>query len=268
MNLQLKISYSLLVCIDRTDCVFLYQVTNSDYIIIIYSETHQFHEFMNGYVKKREEWIITPATPQDQDVTTPTLPTSSPKTPINDDSGSRIAVSIDLGNINEIGERIRTCSNTDTKIIVNKGTDKMMDNINKIRLTSDAPISTIIKELKEEIDSATNDHRIVLTEMYMAATRIFLKYITDDAYFAINLPFQVKSELYDIFGYLSIDKNNVSNKSEIQQMVEYMALHEVSINDLENVFDEARKEVFRLMSSSFSRFKTTDQYKKRNLIEL
>eukprot|EP01083_Nonionella_stella_P081384 224144_1 len=149
--------------------------------------------------------------------------------------------------IDDVPSFVQTKSIEDIK----SAKDKWIGTINKIELTSNAPRSTIVENMRRGIVKGMCDGDTVLNAMYVAAADIFLKYIVEDAHFAINIPYSVRNTLYISFGC----------NTEKEHIVAYLASNGTRAENIQVLFDDARREAFRLMSFSFLRFKQTQEYK-------
>eukprot|EP01084_Bolivina_argentea_P252271 423405_1 len=121
------------------------------------------------------------------------------------------------------------------------------------------PQSSIVQDLKE-----TNSINI-------ASINLFLKYIdNDDAYFLINISFEARNSLYEIFGLnisndtkMATDSNGNGNNSKQKLMNAFMVKNNITPKQISNAFYQTRLEIFTLLHSGFGRFKAKMMQKKK-----
>eukprot|EP01084_Bolivina_argentea_P065682 119728_1 len=109
-------------------------------------------------------------------------------------------------------------------------------------LPSNAPISKIVQMDKNN--------------EYIQCAKLFTKYISNDAYFAINIASKTRHELYQQTGYN--DKDKQSN----EMIAQYLNENGINHSELMSLFSESRKEIYRLIHAAFGRFRQSDTFQK------
>ena len=91
---------------------------------------------------------------------------------------------------------------------------------------------------------------------------MFIKYIDENGYFAVNASFYSRQQLYQQFKF---DKNH-KNINEQDKMIEIIAnklkQQELNENDMYHIFDCVLREIFKLLKGSFLRFKQSEEYER------
>ena len=120
--------------------------------------------------------------------------------------------------------------------------DDANDIFSNITFPESIPQSTIIAKLDK-------------TEMiHKCAAQLFIKYICDQGYFAINICGASRSVSYDYF--------NFSGVTDVAILAGNLAKNVTSYNDIYHLFDEQLREIYKLLTGSFSRFKRSNEYER------
>eukprot|EP00484_Ammonia_sp_Unknown_P017222 CAMPEP_0197030480 /NCGR_PEP_ID=MMETSP1384-20130603/9708_1 /TAXON_ID=29189 /ORGANISM="Ammonia sp." /LENGTH=393 /DNA_ID=CAMNT_0042459841 /DNA_START=412 /DNA_END=1593 /DNA_ORIENTATION=- len=110
------------------------------------------------------------------------------------------------------------------------------------------PKSTLIRNMNQK-----NVHQCVAA--------LFKKYVVDDAYFTINIAYESRMQLYELFAY-------DANQSEVDVLAGGLK-QSVSTdwNAMYHLFDTQSEEIYRLLSNSFSRFRQSTSYQRLLLVQ-
>ena len=133
------------------------------------------------------------------------------------------------------------------------------DNMILMDITSASTSSTNVTKVVNQLISIKFPDTIPKSEIvgnknidnYQKCLLLFKKYIMDDAYFSINISFQVRNELYKLFG---INYNKQIGLPSDDEMLKYIRNNTKNINDLSNVFNIALYEVYDSMKQAKERF--------------
>merc|ERR1719203_1419148 len=119
---------------------------------------------------------------------------------------------------------------------------------------------TVSEHLSDPEDSVSpRMSNTAVENCYWSAVKLFEKYITNDAYFSINISWEDRQALYDLVGYSDTTKYYTT-----EQMMQdaIMKNCEFDLTRLIHAFDASRYAVYKLMDQCYYQFKKTDEYKK------
>ena len=116
--------------------------------------------------------------------------------------------------------------------------------------------------------------------IFCIAIKLYCKYIVNNANLQINISYRVRNDITEQFYsyYMNNKVNNaltneeklyfesLKNSKHHFQILENKSIFQhnnnINVNFEKNIFDFAAKEIFELLSDSFTRFRRTDDYKK------
>eukprot|EP01084_Bolivina_argentea_P030191 55979_1 len=189
--------------------------------------------------------------------------------------------------INMIISQLIATSNDSDNPLGNKNDDEqnVINKLLRIKLPKNAPKSRILSSSTKINDVIMNDDGTTIasqnqktkqieqlnggiksTEItiddndnnaYMSALKLFLKYIVNESYFCINISWEHRQELYNLFGYSD------SNKTADIDMISRLKKNVNSLKELIHIFDNSRKVAYRFLANGFTRFRISDQFVER-----
>merc|ERR1719203_1765071 len=133
----------------------------------------------------------------------------------------------------------------------------MVNNSSSSNISSE--VSTTMTVSDHENSASPRMSNTAVENCYWSAVKLFEKYITNDAYFSINISWEDRQALYDLVGYSDTTKYYTT-----EQMMQdaIMKNCEFDLTRLIHAFDASRYAVYKLMDQCYYQFKKTDEYKK------
>eukprot|EP01084_Bolivina_argentea_P087396 157842_1 len=129
-----------------------------------------------------------------------------------------------------------------------------------IMFPDNAPKSRIVTDNfdnEENVEHDENDDYPSVNE-YMQCIKIFKKFITNSAYFCVNIDSASRYGLYQIFGFKEYDSSQ--KEEDIVKILKNKT--KMTRTELFHLFDGCRTQVYQLLNFAFMRFKITKEYKK------
>ena len=105
--------------------------------------------------------------------------------------------------------------------------------------------------------NAPRSQIVAADDCYLQFTKLFKKYIINDAYFCVNISGLTRKKFY-----LQLEYDDNENKKTNEIMVQYLKDRgNIDEYALLTMFDAARREIFELLSFAFIRFKNTEEFR-------
>ena len=124
---------------------------------------------------------------------------------------------------------------------INELDEDIVNKLNLVSFPSNVPISSIIST--KQMDD--NDVENSVSENKIKAFKLYKKYIKCESEHEINISYEMRKNLDDIFGNVDNLINKYTN---------------INNNDLLKCFNDCKEAMQILMLSSFNRFKQSDEF--------
>eukprot|EP01083_Nonionella_stella_P090791 253704_1 len=133
-----------------------------------------------------------------------------------------------------------------------------------VQLAENAPKSKIIQSDKRSSSASKGketecEFELPSDDEFLEGIRLFNKYITNSAYFVLNISSQYRKMLYKAFMY---DEKNAADISEEEWVKKLKESRNMDRKVLFNVFNDTRAEIWYLLLHSYIRFKQTEAFAK------
>ena len=94
--------------------------------------------------------------------------------------------------------------------------------------------------------------------IFQCVSELFIKYVEDEGYFAINIAFHSRQVLYKKFKY----NKSMMNQMDVAKVLGDNIKDKVGENDVFHLFDPVLREIYNLLKGSFLRFKQCQEYER------
>ena len=113
---------------------------------------------------------------------------------------------------------------------------------------------------EEDESEADDDTEFATLSECVQGAALFDKFVSNDAYFCVNISGEARDDLYALFGAKTDDAGSL----KMESMVRHLRQSKVTKKQMWLAFDESRKSIFLLLLQSLGRFVQTECFPKLN----